>query len=575
MIIELVNINKIFMGHKVLKNIGLTVEADDKIGIVGINGIGKTTLLNIIAGELDYDVDPANGESAVYIRRNTVIGYLRQVDVLSNAQRNFDDVKIRKMLNIMGLSDGDIDELDRRSDSLSSGEKTKFALAMLLSASPDVLLLDEPTNHLDFETRTWLEDYLSAFRGCIITVSHDRYFLDRLCNRICEMRDGKLYNYKGGYSDFVSQRNFQKQNEERAYEKQLAKTEKLEAFVRKNIAATASINSVGSRIKALEKMEPPKKTITDPKDVALKFDSGTSSGKDVLLVKNLSITYENTPLFTNGYLDIKKGDRVAIIGRNGIGKTSLLKALLNQIPYEGKIVWGGGVNIAYFDQECKSLNFERTAYDEVTYSLTGSTEFDVKSLLAKVNIVGDDVYKRVGELSGATKSKLAFALMMTGNANVLILDEPTNHLDYKAMEALEKALCNYGGTVIMVSHDRFLLNKIPDIIIEITDDGFIRYEGNYDFYLKNRRQKQKEAPLKPKSSYTYDRKTEKKRRADAAAFERKINLLESEISQKRELLASDKVVSDYSMILELTKQIEDMQFELDGLCEEWIKITDE
>lgn len=532
MLVQLKNLTKSFGSQTVLDKINLTVNEKDRLGIVGVNGAGKTTLFNIIAGALEAEAYE-NASDAVYVRKGLKIGYLRQVEAVESQntlygeiRRSFAEIdriaaqlealtekiscakpdsaeyaglaekfdklssyyqsiggydtefKIRRVLNGMGFSDK---SPDMKAGELSGGEKTRFALAKLLCEEPDLLLLDEPTNHLDFETRAWLEEYLSSFKGAILAVSHDRFFLDKIADGICELDNGKLKRYKGNYTEFYAQKKEETKSALKEYEKQRAQLAKMEEFVRKNLAASASVNSVGSRVKALEKAERLEKPLEEPRDVRFEFGFDAQPVKEALSVKNLSVSVGGKKLFENVDLTLFRGEKLAIVGANGVGKTSFIKALTGEIPFSGRVNWGAGVKTGYFEQECRNLVLSNTVYDEVCRHFSLLTPYDVRSLLARALIFGDDVEKRVGELSGANRSKVALAILMRKRPNVLVMDEPTNHLDYKAMEGLDKALSDFDGTLLLVSHDRFLLNRVPTRLAELTPDGF-RFFSSLDAY---------------------------------------------------------------------------------------------
>ena len=560
MLVQLKNLTKSFGSQTVLDKINLTVNEKDRLGIVGVNGAGKTTLFNIIAGALEAEAYE-NATDAVYVRKGLKIGYLRQVEAVESQntlygeiRRSFAEIdriaaqlealtekiscakpdsaeyaglaekfdklssyyqsiggydtefKIRRVLNGMGFSDK---SPDMKAGELSGGEKTRFALAKLLCEEPDLLLLDEPTNHLDFETRAWLEEYLSSFKGAILAVSHDRFFLDKIADGICELDNGKLKRYKGNYTEFYAQKKEETKSALKEYEKQRAQLAKMEEFVRKNLAASASVNSVGSRVKALEKAERLERPLEEPRDVRFEFGFDAQPVKEALSVKNLSVSVGGKKLFENVDLTLFRGEKLAIVGANGVGKTSFIKALTGEIPFSGRVNWGAGVKTGYFEQECRNLVLSNTVYDEVCRHFSLLTPYDVRSLLARALIFGDDVEKRVGELSGANRSKVALAILMRKRPNVLVMDEPTNHLDYKAMEGLDKALSDFDGTLLLVSHDRFLLNRVPTRLAELTPDGF-RFFSSLDAYTAKAAQKavvfEKQRSARSESSYKADKK---------------------------------------------------------------------
>lgn len=627
MLISLKNVTKSFKDQVVLKNVDFSVNEHDRIGVVGVNGVGKTTLLNVIF-DGEFDNDPKNGVGELYIKKDLKIGYLKQVEKLLGDNTLYREIRssfaevdevaakldnlrnkladlptdsveykatsnqinslmayydsldgynvetnIKKVLNGMGFADRDLSGSVR---DLSGGEKTRFALAKLLCLAPDVLLLDEPTNHLDFETRQWLEGYLKSFSGAIVVVSHDRYFLDCCCDSIAEVRDKKIYRYKGGYQSFLQQRQAALDLQAKEYAKQQEEIARMEEFVRKNLAASSSTNSVGSRVKVLEKMQRIEAVPPPPKDIVLNFDYDEEPTKNVLTVKNLGITVgDNKRLFENVNFEVTRGEKIAIVGTNGVGKSSFLSALFRLIPFDGVIGWGKGVKTAYMEQEGKTLNKNLTVYDFVCSQLRLATQYDVRSLLARVNIVGDDVLKKLSELSGATVSKVLLAILMTKRANVLVLDEPTNHLDFKAMEGLDKALSEYTGTLVLVSHDRYLLKKVPTKIVEITPEGFVTVNGNYDAYLKYKKDgtnvptqsnEKAEKPVRQAS----DKKQQRIDRMDKNRLERELTALEEEIRQLNESLSDPSVMSDYKKIIEVTEQIENKEKSYNEKMEKWL-----
>ena len=624
MLVQLKNLTKSFGSQTVLDKINLTVNEKDRLGIVGVNGAGKTTLFNIIAGALEAEAYE-NASDAVYVRKGLKIGYLRQVEAVESQntlygeiRRSFAEIdriaaqleaiteqiscakpdsaeyaglaerfdklssyhqsiggydtefKIRRVLNGMGFSDK---SPEMKAGELSGGEKTRFALAKLLCEEPDLLLLDEPTNHLDFETRAWLEEYLSSFKGAILAVSHDRFFLDKIADGICELDNGKLKRYKGNYTEFYVQKKEETKSALKEYEKQRAQLAKMEEFVRKNLAASASVNSVGSRVKALEKAERLDRPLEEPRDVKFEFGFDAQPVKETLSVKNLSVSVGGKKLFENVDLTLFRGEKLAIVGANGVGKTSFIKALTGEIPFSGRVNWGAGVKTGYFEQECRNLVLSNTVYDEVCRHFSLLTPYDVRSLLARALIFGDDVEKRVGELSGANRSKVALAILMRKRPNVLVMDEPTNHLDYKAMEGLDKALSDFDGTLLLVSHDRFLLNRVPTRLAELTPDGF-RFFSSLDAYTAKAAQKavvfEKQRSARSESSYKADKKQGRVLRAEKNRLERELTAKEKEAEALAALLSSSQAMSDYKFYNETAKKLQEVQTECDALLEKWM-----
>lgn len=629
MLISLDSVCKTFLDKQVLKNISLSVNDRDRIGLLGINGIGKSTLLNIISGQIEYD------EGTISSKQGLRIGYLKQNEALNssntlkeeiedslkevfeirkaieeitlkmaNAQKNeyeslsadYDrltneynaldghnaEVRINTVLEGMGFGSFD---MNSKIAVLSGGEKMRFAMCKILVQNPELLILDEPTNHLDFEMLGWLEGYLSSYKGAVIVVSHDRYFLDAVSSDICELENGELVRYKGGYSSFLKQKEERIKVLSREYEKQQRELSELREYVRRNIAKSSSINSVGSRVKALEKAELLAKPNPKPKDLVISFPFDIEPHKTVLDCKDMSLTVgkgENARmLFQNLNIEILKGEKVAIVGRNGIGKSSFLKAILKKMPYGGSVKWGGNVKISYFDQELSSLDLNATVMDSVHRRFPAKAEYEIRSMLARFLIEDDDVFKRVKEMSGANRAKIVFCIIAFERSNVLVLDEPTNHLDYKAKEALEQALNSYEGTVIAVSHDRYLLNRVPSKIVEMTESGVVIYNGNYTYYKEHKLTPQvKNSDIKPKSEnakeYEANRKNkaeDRKRRAKLMNIEKEISALQSEIDSLKAVSASEEIASDYVRLSEILNEIETKQAQLDLLETQWLELS--
>ncbi len=629
MLITLQNINKSFLDKTILKDINLTVNEKDRIGLLGINGVGKTTLLNIISGTLEYD------EGVVSTKPNLRIGYLRQNEALntSNTLREeiqnalklaFDtrkqleeiskkisissgneynklsleyerltniydacdgynaEVRINTVLNGMGFGDFN---LDGSVSVLSGGEKTRFALAKILVENPDLLILDEPTNHLDFSMLNWLENYLSSYKGAVIIVSHDRYFLNAVASDICEIENSELVRYKGGYSSFLKQKAERIKTLTKEYEKQQKEIEQLRDYVRKNLAKSSSTNSVGSRVKALEKMELMAKPNPRVKDLHISFPFDIEPHKTILECKNLKICVGNGTdkriLFENFNLEVSRGEKVAFVGKNGVGKSSFLKAILKKMAYEGVVRWGGNVKISYFDQELSSLDLNMTVLESVHRKFPTKTEYEIRSMLAHFLIEDEDVFKRIREMSGANRAKVVLCIIAFERSNVLVLDEPTNHLDYKAKEALDEALKSYEGTIIMVSHDRYLLNSVPTKIIEMKSKEIIIYNGNYDYY-KEHSVIENETVLvtkeKSDSAKNYDesrknKAEDRKRRAKLMNTEKEMTALQTEIDELKELCNDPDVSSNYTKLSEILEEIKVKEEMLEELETLWLELA--
>ena len=618
-----------------MRNVCATINDKDRIGLVGANGEGKTTLLNVLTGELDYE------EGTVSLTNGKVIGYLHQNSGLSNGktiqqemeavfadllalgeevdalQRQMaqvhDDpteyekvsaeyqkklarfeaadgyqvqVKINTVLGGMGFASYDRNIV---TDNLSGGEKTRLATARLLLLEPDLLILDEPTNHLDFKTLSWLEDYLSSYKGALLVVSHDRYFLNRLVDHIWELERTVLTTYRGNYSSYVVQKKERVERQLKEYEMQQEQIKSMEEYVAKNIARASTSKSAKSRLAALERMDRIEKPVIWEKKAAFRFEYDEPPVKDVFHGENMSIAVgegEGRKVLCRGMrLDVMRGEKIAIIGPNGVGKSSLLKAIQELIPLEeGYFEWGQKVKTTYYEQENRQLHPEKTAINEIWDRFPNLYEVQVRSILGQVLLSGDDVYKLVGSLSGGERAKVAFAVMMLERGNVLILDEPTNHLDIGSKEMLEDALEAFDGTIIMVSHDRYLLNRIPNRIIEMTANGYEIYNGRYDYYVEHKVEPQpvKEQVSEEKkqaSQKFYRTKADRARQAAAkkriAFLEKTIESNEQLIEQLTEQMSDPQIAADYQKVEEICGQIEQLKNQNESFGEEWLELLEE
>ena len=539
MLASLTNVNKFYNGNQVLKNVSLSIDESDRIGLVGNNGCGKSTLLKILTGSVEPDRFTEK-DGVISMAAKTTVGYLEQMGGLNTENTVIDemrsvfapihraidrlreieleiemgdnsaadeyqqlsswveandgyntDVKIRMVLNGMGFSG---EELERTVSGFSGGEKTRLCIARLLLEEPNLLILDEPTNHLDFKTIMWLEDYLRSYKGAVLIVSHDRYFLDRLCTSICEIERGVLTRYRGNYTAFVRQREENDARREKEYEIQQKQIAHMEEYVAKNLVRASTTKMAQSRRKQLEKIERVERPVHDTKHAKIRFTYAVEPPIDVLKVKGVDISVgegaARKTLVDTLDFEVRRGEKVGIIGDNGIGKSTLLRIIQEQLPHKGIVRWNSNIKISYFEQESTNLNKELTVMEELHSRYPLMSDLEVRSLLAQVRLIGENVFKETGVISGGERAKLCFAIMMQEHGNVLILDEPTNHLDLSSKEAIEEALAEYTGTVIFVSHDRYLLSKIADRLIELTDGGYRLHNYGFNKYLDVLREEQ-------------------------------------------------------------------------------------
>lgn len=634
MLLSMEHISKSFSGKPILRDISFTVEEGMRYGLIGVNGAGKSTLLNILIGEMEQDtgeISKSGNLTVGYLKQNsglnrssTIIEEMRRVfaDVLAAQQqmRRLEDematitdhtkaeyreisaeyakkqayvdsrdgymidVKIKTVLNGMGFMDKD---LETRIQTLSGGEKTRLAIARLLLEEPNLLILDEPTNHLDFKTLRWLEGYLLSYRGSVLVVSHDRYFLDKLATQMLELERGILYSYKGNYSAYVKQKQERILRRVKEYEAQQIEIKKLQTYVDKNIARASTADSAKSRQKMLDNMERIEKPEGDIKPISLHFTMTKEPFKDVLSTEDLEVMVgsEKKVLCSHINFSLKRGEKVAIIGENGIGKSSFLKTIQGILPHEnGTYTWGKNVSIGYYEQENLNLNPDRLAIDELWDRFPHIPEAQIRRTLGNVRLTKNDVFKPVSVISGGERAKLAFCILMLEKANVMLLDEPTNHLDLPSKEVLEEALEEYEGTLLFVSHDRYLLNKLPDKIIEMNQDGITVYEGKYDDYMAQQQTQTAAAaedtkPKKKAQSGSYRSKEQRRatvqRRSRIRELEEQIAWLEKETKLLQEELGEEAVYTDYQLATEKTVKIEENSKKLDACYEEWERLQDE
>ncbi len=458
MILNISNLNKSYIGKDVLRDVSFHIEDKEKCAIVGINGSGKTTLIRCILGEEEPD------SGIIAISKDKKIGYLAQ-------------------------QHADMEHDDEEYDTLSGGQKTKKRLEEILQDKPDLLILDEPTNHLDIDSIQWLEKVLKRYDGAVLLVSHDRYFLDKVVVKIVDLENGRARMYRGNYSDYAEKKKMIRDAELKAYLNQQEDIRHQEAVIDKlkQFNREKSIKRAESREKLLAKVERLEKPEELNDEMRLSLEPGIQSGNDVLSVKDLSKSFDEKKLFSNVSFEIKRGEHIAVIGANGTGKTTLLKILNGMLPADtGSFRLGTNVEIGYYDQEHAVLHMDKTIFDEIQDEYPDMNNTRVRNVLAAFLFSGDDVSKRIGDLSGGEKGRVSLAKLMLSNANFLILDEPTNHLDIQGKEVLEDAVNNYGGTILYVSHDRYFINKTATRILELFENRFDNYIGNYDYYLSKK-----------------------------------------------------------------------------------------
>lgn len=640
MLINIEHIYKYFNGEALLSDISFSLNENETLGLIGRNGCGKSTLLKMIMGEEDYDKSP-DGNST-FVVKDCNIGFLAQNSGLdSNAtiieemnsafselfeiKRKMDeltermsetsgdeldfisseysslsayfeahdgyntDFKIKLILNGMGF--GDL-TYDREISSLSGGEKTRLALAKLLLEQPELLILDEPTNHLDFKTLMWLEDYLKTYKGAVIIVSHDRYFLDKVCSRICEIENGKITSYKGNYTSYLGLKEQQTARQLKEYNAQQKQIADLEDYIARNKVRASTAKMAKSRQNALDRIELIDKPSVLERPPKIKLEYTIEPTKDVVQVVDCPLTVGEgesaKTLIDSLDLHVRRGEHIAIIGSNGIGKTSVLKMIQGIIPHSrGNILWGNNVKVSYFDQEHSLLNPHDTAIEAVSRRFPQMTDAEIRKALASVLFHGEDVFKPVSVLSGGERAKLCFAIMALNKGNLLILDEPTNHIDLPTKEVLEEALKDFGGTMILVTHDRYLLNKTASRIIELTHNNVRSFDGGFDYYISTiteeericEEQKAAEKQRQAEESYKQNKQKQyrsKQQRADDAKRRQRIKELESEIEQiEVEIEQLEKKISDpeisgnFELMTEYCSKLETLRSQSEEKMEEW------
>ena len=633
MLIQLNNVTKNFVVNEIFSNVKMEINDKDRVAIVGRNGAGKSTLLKIISGELSFD----SGERTV--SKNTTIGYLSQefivredlsiyeemitcFDEIISLEANLEKLSYEltpeniendpglldrfdrlqnevlthkdyhyksKIESVLYGLDFTKDVFDKKISTFSGGEKTRLSMAKLLLSEPDLLILDEPTNHLDMENVAWLENYLSSYNGAIVIVSHDRYFLDKVVNVVYNLEFGKLKKYVGNYSKFLKQYEEDYEKQLKEFTSQQKDIKRLEEFVQKNIARASTSKMAKSRQKVLDKMELIDNPKKDDKAANIEFNIKEQSGRDVLMIENLKVGYDGKQVGNAYNFSVYKGDRIAIVGRNGIGKSTLIKTIAKkQNALGGSVHYGSKVSLGYYDQKQAEFESSKTILNELWDEYPLMKEAEVRTVLGRFLFRGDSVLKIVRDLSGGEKARLQLAKLMLEKNNLLVLDEPTNHLDITSKQVLEDALENYEGTIVFVSHDRYFINKIANKVLDITGDDYSIYLGNYDYYLEKREQeliakklkeeKTDEVQEKVANDYVLGKEEKKRIRKLERTREElleKIESLEEKVTIVNNELTKEEVYTDAIKVQEYNEELRSLNQEIEDLNNTWLEIEEE
>ncbi len=625
------NLEVTFVDRTLFRGVSFDVEARDKMGFIGANGVGKTTLFRVLSGELS----PTSG--IVAFEKNTRVGYMEQHSCKNPEVSVFDELvsvfgylmdieretaevtaaienksgdlstlverqtalieeyenrggltyKSRTRSALLGLGFSEKD-FDMQVGSLSGGQRSKLCLAKLLLSESNFLLLDEPTNRLDIKSVGWLEDFLRDFKGAMIIISHDRYFLDNVTNKTVELEHQKAMCYKGAYSEFVKKKQAYNESLKNKYENDIKEIKRIEGIVEqqkrwgreRNFITAASRQKEADRIKA-QLVAPDSELET----MRIRFEPKFESGNDVLICRNIEKAFGEKQLFTDVNIHIRKGERVFILGENGCGKTTLFKILTGKIPQDrGEFEYGANVMPGYFDQMQQNLDLSKTAIDEVWDRFPNLTQTEVRSALAAFLFKGDDVFKSLSKMSGGERARVSLLKLMLQGSNFLLLDEPTNHLDAASREELENTLLDYGGTLLIISHDRYFINKLADRVLALDKNGVKEYLGNYDYYfehVKTENQAETSTEQKPKqkpqNEYFLNKQRaseERKRQTKLKKTEAEIERLDGEIERVSALLATEEVASDYERLIELTNELEQLNSEQEKQYEIWEELSD-
>lgn len=637
-LLQVNQLQKYYGADLILSNIKLELQTRDRVALVGRNGAGKSTLLKIIAGHLSHDGGDIIKPKEVtigYLAQNTglesnlsiweeMLTVFEPLQLMEKALRRLEEqmadptvfenndryeriLKEYDEIQVKFKDQGGYQyEADIRSvlhglnfhdssliiSSLSGGQKTRLALGKLLLTKPDILILDEPTNHLDIETLSWLEQYLQSYDGAILIVSHDRYFLDKVVTQVYEVSRKQIGRFQGNYSSYLDQKAANYKRDMKLYEKQQQEVANLQDFIQRNLARASTTKQAQSRRKKLEKMEIMDRPLGDEKSATFSFEIEKQSGNDVLAVDSLAVGYDGEKVSESISFRAYKGESIALVGPNGIGKSTLLKTIIKKLPaLSGTIYYGTNLSIGYYDQQQAELTSNKRVLNELWDDYPLKSEKEIRTVLGNFLFSGDDVLKIVSTLSGGEKARLALAKLMLEKANVLILDEPTNHLDLDSKEVLENALIDYPGTILFVSHDRYFINRIATKVLELDRDGSIEYLGDYDYYLEKKQEQEELEALalaasakkaaavetQEKNRYQQDKESkrlERQRKRKLEGIELRIEELEEEIADYEQQLCEPEIFQDHEKVLEITLKNEKVKSELEHLMEEWAELAE-
>lgn len=626
------NLEMSFSERVLFSQVSFDIEASDKVGFIGVNGVGKTTLFKILCGKMEQTGGDfftsknlkigymeqhacSNSENTVYNELLSVFPHLIKMEEeidrlnLDLEMGRSDEKTIMRQTELMEqftAMDGLVyksrtasaltglgfkqEDFDMPVKKLSGGQRSKLSLAKLLLSGSDIILLDEPTNHLDINSVSWLESFIRDFKGAAIIISHDRYFLDTVTNKTMELEHEKLQMYKGNYTEFIRKKEEAKKAAENKYKKDMAEIKRIEGIIEqqrrwnreKNIKTAESKQKEIDRIK--ENLVVPESEL---ENIKFKFQPNTESGNDVLMCEEVSKTFGEKKIFENVNMHIRKGEKVFIVGSNGCGKTTLFRIIMGTVPADrGEIDFGAKVETEYFDQMQENLNMEKTAMDEIWDEYPKMTQTQVRTSLGAFLFKGDEVFKPINQMSGGERARVSLLKLMLGGGNFLLLDEPTNHLDTTSREALEESLKSYEGTMLIISHDRYFINKLADRILELKPEGMTEYLGNYDYYMEKRLEKSGQVRGKTqtetkKSAGAIDYKMkkemqaqERKRRSMLKKTEQEIEETELEMEKVNEQLADPQVTSDYQKLIELSGKLEELKTKQEQLYEQWAELSD-